>query len=318
MYGHRNIVQLPRHRNILVFSDLQFSHKTSIDKLSSLLHELRLAAKQYNIDYFFFLGDLINSLDEISADEQRHILIKWLEQITAIAPLIMIIGNHDYLCAGHQLRDSATFKRWCTDLYRLPRLHLLGADKNHYIFDDGAIRVLGLMLPDECYRGKKVSSRNAVTAYQEQVERLLPRLKATSQRDYYLLMHSPRHIDTVPIDPDIFVLAGHSHNGLVPPVIDELFSFSSRGLVVPGYKITPTLSIDCEPFAPNARIRPRKNRLAMTVRPSTYLSISSHLEHFNCLYPRINYDVIINNAGEDSTFHFRTQYFRTHRHAPLI
>lgn len=314
MYGHRNVIELPRRRNILVFSDLQFSHKTSNNKLQKLLQELRIAAKQYRADYFFFLGDLINSLDEISADKHRHVLIEWLKQITKIAPLIMIIGNHDYNYKGYYVRNSNYFKHWCADLHQIPNLHLLGVDKGHYIFDDGAIRVMGLMLPDECYPTKKLSEDDAVTAYQKQIKQTLPKLKAIPQRDYYLLIHSPRHIDTVPIDSDIFTLAGHSHNGLVPPGLDELFGFSTRGLIAPGYKVTPTRSISYELFAPNSRVKPKANRLAMAVQPCTYLSITSHLGIFNCLYPRVSYSVIINNTHEEHPFHFDSQYFRINRH----
>ncbi len=309
MYGHRNIVELPRRRNILTFSDLQFSSHTTSERLQLILQEIQLAVLKYHIDYLFFLGDLINSLEEVAAPERRTRLLKWLREITQIAPLIMIIGNHDYSYNDHYVRNSVIFQQWCDDLRQIPQLYLLGTSESQQIFDDGSIRVMGVMLPDECYPADTFSGNNATAAYRTYLSNLLPQLKAVPDREYYLLMHSPRHLNKVPLEPDIFTIAGHSHNGLIPPILDELLRFTTRGLIAPGYRITQQHYIRYELFAPNSRIRPRADRHVMTIHPSTYFSISSHLEIFNRFYPRINYS-IIHDCDSNSKFDFRSQYFR--------
>ena len=309
MYGHQSIIRTPRRRNILAFSDLQYSRKVSPRKLDFLLQEFQHAAKTYNIDYFFFLGDLINSLDEIKNHTKRAILIQWLRRLTQITPLIMISGNHDYSYHGQYIQASTIYRGWCDTLRSIPNLHLLEIDpetNSQYIFDDGNIRVLGLTLPEECYPTNMNSNRNGTDAYIQQLQQFLPGLQTVQERDHYLLVHSPRHLDAVPLDINIFALAGHSHNGLIPPVLDELLRSSTRGLVAPGHKISRTRSIKYELFAPNSRLQPTIKRPIATIKPCTYFSVTSHLGFFNHFYPSINYSVIIDS---DSAPFLQESYF---------
>lgn len=304
MLQHVTTIKFPGHkRNILAFSDLQYDSSFKVSRLRELLESLEAEIIKSQIDYVFFLGDLVNSLNILEDTISYTKLLEFLRQLAMAAPLIIVLGNHDqyYYTKNRFHARPDLYHQFCADLKQIPQVHLLGTDPeiDYPIFDDGAIRVLGLNLPQTCYykHGSTEASRQRGQAeFNKLINRYLPQLESTKFRDYYLLVHSPRYLGKcLDNHGNVMVLAGHMHHGVVPPILDELTKFTHRGIIGPGLNRTSPHNTQFELFPPYARLRPTVNRPWHTVRPSTYFG-TGLFKIFNHLYPKISYTLILNDG----------------------
>lgn len=307
MLRHVTTIKFPkRRRNILAFSDLQYDSSFTVSRLMQLLKYLETEIVKSQIDYVFFLGDLVNSLNVLEDAISYTKLLEFLRQLALAAPLIIVLGNHDqYYYAKNRFRARPDlYHKFCADLKQIPQVHLLGTDPeiDYPIFDDGAIRILGLNLPQTCYYKQgstEASLQHGQAEFNKLINRYLPQLKSTKFRDYYLLVHSPRYLSSrLDSHSDVMVLAGHMHHGVVPPVLDELTKFTHQGIVGPGLNRTGPHNTQFELFPPYARLRPTNKRPWHTVRPSTYFG-SGLFKLFNHLYPKISYSLILGDSRSD-------------------
>lgn len=78
--------------SFVLLSDLHFSSKIK----DSVLEKVAVWTKVQKPDYILFLGDLVHCLDELNNASQNKRLTRFLERLADIAPIIAILGNHDY------------------------------------------------------------------------------------------------------------------------------------------------------------------------------------------------------------------------------
>lgn len=314
MYKHITTLSVPKRRQrILAFSDLQFDENFSERRLQYIFNGLRSAIKENKIDYLFFLGDLINSLNLLETPTAYQHLLRFLQSLTKLAPLIIVPGNHDvfYYRNSRHCLNNRLYSQYCADLSNIPNLYLLSTDDktNHHIFDDGKIRVLGLSLPYDYYF-KHGSIKSTIIKNQDKFDQLiqyyLPELLSGKDRDYYLLSHSPAYFNQQMYDPQIISLAGHIHNGSLPPILDQLTRFSERGLIGPGFARQGIVTNHYELFPKNARLRPTAERPWLTIRPVTYFS-DHILKWLNYVYPSLSY-TIIREDPRSQNLHFSETY----------
>lgn len=308
MYGQEMRWNLPgRKRKVLAFTDLHLCQQVAKKRSGIILQVLQRVCQTEKVDYIFFLGDLINSLDVLSDTMLRAELKMFLDELAQMAPVLMVTGNHDmsYYNAGATkgLMYPAEWQRWARALMQNERIHVLDAalGSEQAVFDDGVLRVLGMNLPEVCYPTVVREGCDPVKTFREYAEQTLPELTKVSEREYYLLLHNPQFLSTIEMDPQIAVLAGHMHNGLVPPVMDELLKFTHRGLVGPGYYTRKGKKVSYVPFASGARYRPRNNRLWLTLNSCTHLPPESWLWSLDWVFPALSY-VIISEDGPESEF----------------
>ncbi len=313
MYGQTMRWKIPgRQRKILAFSDLHFCDKVAGRRTKVILSILKRVCQTEGIDYIFFLGDLINSLDVLNDTVLRAKLREFLEALAEIAPLIIVTGNHDlsYYTAGATkgIMFPDQWYRWVSTLMYNERIHVLDAalGNERMIFDDGVMRVLGMHLPDVCYPTTVCQGRDSVKAFREYAEQVLPELTKVKDREYYLLLHNPQFLEDVDLDPQIAVLAGHMHNGLVPPVLDEVTRFTGRGIVGPGYYDRKGRKHSYVPFSKGARYYPRMGRPWLTLNACTHLPPESWLWNFDWIFPATSYVVI---TGDGPEMEWSSRYF---------
>lgn len=302
-------------KRILAVADLQFDQNFALGKLEVMLSYFRQIIDRESIDYVFILGDVINSLNVLQLPETYHRLLDFLSQLATHAPIVMVLGNHDtyFYNAQHQLQvaPAPLFPQYLQDLQQIPNLHLLHTSHldSAHIFDDGAIRVLGLDLPGPCYLEDNPERNfhcDGQTTFNNLIQQYLPELTQVPDRNYYLLIHSPAYLKADLIPTNVMVLAGHNHHGLVPPVLDELTKFSDRGLVGPGLTRNRQHNTKYELFPRYARLRPTKKRPWLTLRPITYFS-DRLLKPLNFFYPQISY-AMIHESHAKTTFAVKENY----------
>lgn len=282
-----------RRSGILAFTDLHFNRLTSQAKLDKMLELFAEVVKRENLHYIFFAGDLLENLNVLDDTNLRQKLCEFLKNLGEILPMIMVLGNHDQSTYRGKAAflDLDKYNQLRQALRKVPNLYLLGDDEP--IFDDGKIRVLGVDLPPEAYHFANYSSNQAAeVAFQEKMLRLFPQLKAVPEREYYILLHSVRFLRSVEIDPDVVVLSGHMHSGLVPPGLDKVLKFNTRGLVGPGFQKKPGRKPHYEWFPWNARLRPKAGRMWITLTPVRYLPEDRLVSKVARFYPEISYTVI--------------------------
>lgn len=313
MYGQEMRWNLPgRRRRILAFSDLHFCDRVAGRRAQMILATLKRVCREEKIDYIFFAGDLINSLDVLTDTTLRWKLKAFLNELAEVAPVVMVTGNHDmsYYTAGAtkgQMYPEQWY-RWAQTLMRNERIHVLDTrfGSNHAILDDGVMRVLGLSLPEVCYPTVVSEGRNSVEEFQKYVASVLSELTKVKDREYYLLLHNPQFLSEIELDQKIAVVAGHMHNGLVPPVMDELTHFTSRGLVAPGYYNRKGHKMSYVPFGIGARYRPQEVRPWLSLNSCAHMPPESWLWGLDWVFPALSYAIIADNG---SKFKFSSKYF---------
>lgn len=309
MYGQEMRWHLTgRKKKIVAFSDLHFCAEMADRRADYILRQLTRVCRRENIDYILFLGDLIDSLEVLENANLRRRLESFLKELAKFAPLIMVTGNHDVnYYADHRPiagTDAKIWWSWTKELSRNARITVL--DDADPVFDDGVVRILGLTLPRVCYatptNGEIVVSAEV---FREYVEKMLPQLMLVPEREYYLMVHTPQFLEEIELDTQIAVLAGHMHNGLVPPGVDGLTRFTDRGLVGPGYYTEKRLQ-EFIPLARAARYRPTAGRPWLTLNSCSHLPRDNWMWYFDWIFPAVSYAII---DGEEAARKFTVRYF---------
>ncbi len=313
MYGQEMRWNLPgRKRKILAFTDLHFCDEVAGRRAELILQTLKQVCRREQIDYIFFLGDLINSLEVLEDAALEVALRKFLDELAEVAPLMIVTGNHDV----SSYADGATkgkmyperWHQWARELMQNERIRVLDAalGAENAVFDDGVMRVLGMSLPGVCYPAVVDRMQSSAEAFRQYAEKMLPELTKVKGREYYLLLHNPQFLSEIELDKQIVVLAGHMHNGLVLPFVDELTRFTSRGIVTPGYHNRKGCKKGYVPFGTGARYRPKEKRPWLTLNSCTHLPPKSWLWKFDGMFPAVSYAVI---TGDGPEFKFSSKYF---------
>lgn len=301
-----------RKRRVLALTDLHFCSRNVGCKVDMILERLCEFCRAEQIEYIFVLGDLINSLEVLRDGRTRAGVERFLQDLAELAPVLMITGNHDityYDLGPHRgVMRAAEWQQWAKSLMRRnQRIRLLDAalGKEKEIFDDGMMRVLGMSLPEKCYTMVSKREQASAKTFQAYARRVLPELTRVKDREYYLLVHTPQFLNQVELDPRIVVLAGHMHNGMLPPLLDGITRFSDRGLVGPGYYNQRGRKVRLIPFASGARYRPRPERPWLTVNSCIHWPAESWLRVLDGVYPQLSYVVIEDGLKMSVT----SQYF---------
>lgn len=278
---------------ILAFSDLHFSKYFGVERLGRVLNIFGEVIEREKIEYICFLGDLVDSLAVLDDDDLRQKLCEFLKKLGESLPVIIVLGNHDYSRyeGKKALLDEIGAETLRKRLRKIPGVYVLGEEEE--IFDDGRVRMMGVDLPEECYHFANFrSEQSAEAAFREKMIESLPKLEADGVRERYLLLHSSRFLREINVPKDVIVLSGHMHDGATPPFLDKVLKFSGRGLIGPGYIKKNGKRSHYEVLPWNARLRPRRGRIWLSLRPVTYLPRNQKIGKWNRLFPDVSYTII--------------------------
>lgn len=209
---------------LLVFSDIHFSGNHDIKKLEKLLDKV----KTYNMDYICIPGDIID-VPNINCDY----MIKFFTKLGSIAPVILSLGNHDIRVKKQEYKSYFDNEFW-DKIKKIENVYLL--NNNCKSFKD--VYFFGFTQSFNYYYEYKNENKELMQREiddYEVCERIPNKLSV-------LLMHSPVCISDKKIREKLnnydLVLSGHMHNGVVPPILDEIFD-NNVGLIAPNKKVFP-------------------------------------------------------------------------------
>ena len=278
---------------ILILSDLHYSDLISKERLDWILQKIA----EINPDYIFFCGDMIDSVDDISGN-----LYTWWTSLNQIAQGLISIGSHDY---WRSWIDSETGKLKFECVYPVEFFERLNAlnhvcvlnNENYqddYIFATGYTQGIryyystGINFETHEFERKTANKIipedkdvmiSELTELMEQNREILTS-KETAKKMKFLLAHAL----TYGFDTDVsklftpynYVIGGHSHNGLVPPIINELWP-TTIGFISP----------DRSKLQPNVRntLRNKGDKVIVNGPLTTFQKCSGIKAKLNAFYP---------------------------------
>ena len=290
-----------KEHKILAISDIHFSDRTT-ENLDQLAQKIEHTKPQI----ITISGDLIDSLE--SADEAHELarLQAWLERLGRVAPVCLCLGNHDFYRKPEDFRSGLSKKRHYiaetnAELFdkikTFENIHLL----DNETFENPDFYVVGITLPPEYYQFDYITQRHGsiLNPGDEDVNILLDILTKNSKKlsklpkhkTKILLIHSPFHILDEPIAEKLqefdFIFAGHMHNGVVPPLLNEVWR-GHRGIITPSKHLFRNQ---------NTRSGLYKNQLIVLGAVTTIQKGAKPLSFLNGAFP-VNYATVETSHNE--------------------
>lgn len=229
-----------KEHKILAISDVHFSEKTA----ENLTH-LAEKAEQIQPQLITISGDLVDSLSSIDSSHEAKRLEAWLKRLGKVAPVILCLGNHDFYRKAENFHTSFSKERGFFIDSPDPLIKLVNGIENVHLLNDEAYEnhdfyVYSLTLPPNyyCY-DKKVNpiDEDANILINKLDEASSKFAKLPKHKTKIILVHSPAHLTDERAKPALenfdFVIAGHMHNGVVPPLLNEVWR-GHHGIVTPG------------------------------------------------------------------------------------
>ena len=223
-----------KEQKILAISDVHFCRDVAKN-----LERMAAKIEQEQPNLITISGDLLDNLDTVASTADRAELKAWLERLGKVAPVCLCLGNHDFFYKPEGFKsaiskDHGYGERRDDELYAeinaIDNIHLLDND----VYEDERNFIVGLTLPSEYYRGQE--DENVLHTALETIKPLLDQLPKKSKQTKILLVHSPVFLNRAAIKKQIadfdFVLTGHMHNGIVPPLLQEVWR-GHNGIVTP-------------------------------------------------------------------------------------
>lgn len=212
---------------LIVFSDIHFSSNKDIKRLEKLIKK----AKTYNANYICIPGDTID-VPNINFDY----LIKFFTKLSQISTVILSLGNHDIRIKAKEYK-SYYYNEFWDRIKQIDNLYLLNNTCKSF--------------KDTYFYGFTQSFNYYYEYMSENVNIMKKEIKEYRVCDNLpnklniLLMHSPICLYDKEIKKELdkydIILSGHMHNGVILPIIDELFD-NNIGLIAPNKKIFPKYS----------------------------------------------------------------------------
>ena len=261
---------------IMIMSDLHFSYQVSDRKLQSIVKQVELI----NPVYLLFPGDLIDTLDMVDKSSERKRLLDFLAALGQITTVILSIGNHDMYRKPKANQSGWQYEK-ATILFdqirSLQNVHLL----DNQIYEDDNIYCLGYTQSPDYYEKKEGKSENLTVMLDELAnlpEKYLYHLPQNKLK--FALIHSPVYLNDSEIKYRLrefdYFISGHMHNGVVPPVLDELLS-GSRGIISPTKKWAPNNSRNT--------LRTYADKLLVVGALTTFHECIKPLDKLNAFFP---------------------------------
>lgn len=267
-----------RSLKIAVISDIHFSRLVKTLKLRAIIKQFELARP----DYIFITGDLVDTLECVDSLGERERFLSFLKNLTAISSvrkMIVSLGNHDFYRTSEDKKGWLIVrdKEFLKSLRQVPNLVLLDDE----VYQDDDIFCFGYTQKKSYYTEDGVNFAENAEAQLEDLTKTLANLpEPPADKLKFALIHAPTHLQTPDIEfllqPFDYILSGHMHNGIVPPVLDE-FWLSQKGIISPTKKL----------FSGTCRhtLRTYDDKLIVVGPVTTFHAHLGLLEKLNVFYP---------------------------------
>ena len=266
---------------ICSMSDLHYNEKLKM--ILSNIEKLRP-------NYMMIPGDLIDSTDSIIELKNKRRLLLWLKEMSEISKIFISLGSHDYYklsIDGNKSKDNWNLEfvsNFIEEINDEKNINVLNNDS----YKDNNIFVTGYTQSIEYYNPLLNKKSGIFTHNCENKQVMLEELKKLKDKIQnipndtvnFMMIHSPIYLKDKEIIENIneydYYISGHMHNGLVPPVINELWK-SSRGIIGPTRDLFPK----------NARntLRYKNDKLIVNGALSTFHENHGMFSKLNFIYP---------------------------------
>ena len=221
----------PDHQpeKIFAISDVHFN-----DHTTDVLKQVLRRAEADGPNLIVITGDLIDDQDALETTAERARLKTWLEHLGAVAPVCICLGNHDFFrndfTHGRVYQDTTILT---DELVGIPNVFLL----DNSAYEDDRNYVFGLTLPPAYYGDDAGKCHESLELLKSQLDAVKDRFaKLPAKKTKLFLTHSPVFLNEPSIRerlaPFDYLLAGHMHNGVVPPLLHDIWR-SRKGLFSP-------------------------------------------------------------------------------------
>lgn len=259
--------KLKNNINILHLSDIHYLGSRD----NKLLDDLYKKIKNYKLDYIIITGDIIDCRKSIIKDENKKELKDFFEKISKISKVIISYGNHDmYREVKRKFINEFDSLFW-KKMSSIKNITIL----NNNSYEDKNIYVYGYTASIEYYypKERKEIMLKEITSLE---------INKNLKNKYNIcLIHSPFFLDNKDINDKLngfdLILSGHMHNGLMPPILDEIVE-NNKGIISRDFDIFPNMT------------RGYVNKENIKIISSGINKLHSHklffLNPFNIFFPR--------------------------------
>lgn len=214
------------NKRIVLISDIHYGPDFKKEKINLLLTKL----KELKPEYIVLTGDLIDNTNILEDLIIKSEVKKFLKELTTITKVIMCIGNHDqFVLKKRAFRCEYEFdsnKKWFKEIRQIPNLVLL----DNEIYEENNLSFIGFT-PSFNYYDKEDKE-----VLLSELKNKLPAIKENTYN--ILLIHSPinvlneKTIKETNLKNVSLILSGHTHNGMMPPILDDLIK-GNKGIFSP-------------------------------------------------------------------------------------
>lgn len=223
---HNTYYTIPNQKTkkrIILIGDIHYYKNIKPKLFTSLI----LKINQLKPDYICIAGDLIDHADAKKNTNMVY-LYSFLEELSTIAPLIIVFGNHDI----RVFKEKWIYKvdqELVKKLKEMPNVHFL--ENESVSFPD--FFFMGYNAPFSYYQTKEKNQDLLIKDAKE-------KLKSNQEKISILLCHTPiglmnHYFEPLKLNRYSCILCGHTHNGMVPSFIKK----GNWGIVSPAKKWFP-------------------------------------------------------------------------------
>lgn len=218
-------------KKILVISDIHYHPGVNKDIFSQLV----VYSKKSKPNFVVIAGDLIETANFLDIEKEKNFFEKTLKDISKIAPLIIVPGNHE---VSHFNRLEISKNKYEETLNVIEYLESLNKYKNIYFLNNRQVEIEGINF---------IGFNPSVKTYLKRKERELfikeylnSGLNMPKDKYNVFITHSPLFLgDSVVLEKikdfrenmDL-AIAGHFHDGYIPKWMDIFFANTKIGLFI--------------------------------------------------------------------------------------
>jgi len=202
-------------KRIVTISDFHFNTDTTILELDKLLIQINDLLPEY----IFILGD-ITPFYNLENQKFKEKLLYFFKLLKDIGKTYLIFGNHDYIMTKEKERFFVSTNK-LLDFYDKAKIQTI----DNTLIQDDDLNLIGFNKLPTNYHPFELRDINKL---RKEIQTLLEKIKNILDDKRYTIFLTHSHLDLMRLEIEFLnsldlILAGHTHNGLVPNWLEPIF-----------------------------------------------------------------------------------------------
>ena len=210
---------------IILLSDIHYSNKVNKKVFFKILDKF----KNIKPDFICIPGDIIDESTDYDVN-----VYNFFNELSKVSKVIISLGNHD-LSKFNKNEMKYYDTKWYENIKKIPNIYVLNNEQ--VTFDNITFTGYTPSFIDDKYNDTTINTINDLKI-----------LNFNLNEYNILLSHSPQSIlgneelyNNKFIKNQNLILCGHMHNGMMPPILDQLIR-NNYGIIAPGKTLFPKYS----------------------------------------------------------------------------